>query len=368
MAETNGQKTLFVAATRQNEGKTTVSLGLLSAFHDICPPVGFMKPVGQRYVEVDDVRVDEDVALMRAVFEPECGLADMSPVTVGRSFTRDYIRNPDLAGLEQRVRAAYERVAEGKRSVIVEGTGHAGVGSVFDMCNARVAKLLGAKVIIVTSGGIGRPIDEVMLNRSLFREYGVEVLGVVLNKVLPQKLEEIAAIVEEGLARQGIDLLGVMPYEEILANPTMRQVLDELHGDLLHGEDFLSNEIHTVIVGAMTAHRALDYIYRRCLLITPGDREDLILAAMSSCAVGVDRSNCVAGMLLTGGVTPQRNILRLVRRTQIPVVLVEDDSYSAATAVKDIQIKIQPLDRKKIITARRLVKRHVDVQKIVDSL
>ena len=57
MAETNGSRTLFVAATRQNEGKTTVSLGLLSAFHDICPPVGFMKPVGQRYVEVDDVRV-----------------------------------------------------------------------------------------------------------------------------------------------------------------------------------------------------------------------------------------------------------------------------------------------------------------------
>ena len=64
-------------------------------------------------------------------------------------------------------------------------------------------------------------------------------------------------------------------------------------------------------------------------------REDLILAAMSSCAVGMDKSNCVAGMLLTGGVTPQKNILRLLRRTQIPVVLVDDSSYAAATAVKD---------------------------------
>jgi BioD-like phosphotransacetylase family protein len=324
--------------------------------------------VGQRYVEVDDVRVDEDVALMRAVFEPECGLADMSPITVGRSFTRDYIRDPDPDELARRIRAAYDRAAAGKKSMVIEGTGHAGVGSVFDMCNARVAKLLGAKVVIVTGGGVGRPIDEVMLNCSLFREHGVEVLGVVLNKVLPQKLEEIAAIVEDGLAHQGIELLGVIPYEEILANPTMQQVLDELHGDLLHGRDFLPNEIQTIIVGAMTAHRALDYIYRRCLLITPGDREDLILAAMSSCAVGVDKSNCVAGMLLTGGVTPQKNILRLLRRTQIPVVLVEDDSYMAAAAVKDLQIKIQPLDRKKIITARRLVKRYINVQKIIDCL
>lgn len=368
MAETDGIKRLYVAATRQNEGKTTVSLGLLSAFHDICPPVGFIKPVGQRYVEMDDVRVDEDVALMRAVFESECGLADMSPVTVARGFTREYIRRPNAEVLERRVADAFARVAEGKRSVIIEGTGHAGVGSVFDLCNARVARMLGAKVIIVTSGGVGRPIDEVMLNRSLFREHGVEVIGVILNKVLPRKLEEIAEVVEEGLARQRIELLGVMPYEEILANPTMQQVLDELDGDLLHGRDFLANEIQTVIVGAMTAHRALDYIYRRCLLITPGDREDLILAAMSSCAVGVDKSNCVAGMLLTGAVTPQKNILRLLRRTQIPVVLVDDDSYTAATAVKDLQIKIQPLDRKKIITARRLVKRYVNVQRILDGL
>ena len=368
MTETSAPKRLYVAATRQNEGKTTVSVGLLSAFHDLCPPVGFIKPVGQRYVMVGDVRVDEDVALMEAVFEPGCVLADMSPVTVGRTFTRDYIRAPHRAELEARVRESFARVAQGKQTMIIEGTGHAGVGSVFDLCNARVAKLLGAKVVIVTAGGIGRPIDEVMLSRALFQQHGVELLGVIVNKVLPHKLEEIAAVVEEGLAHQGIELLGVMPYEDILANPTMQQVLDELHGDLLHGRDFLPNEIQTVIVGAMTAHRALDYIYRRCLLITPGDREDLILAAMSSCAVGVDKSNCVAGMLLTGGVTPQKNILRLLRRTQIPVVLVEEDSYGAATAVKDLQVKIQPLDKKKIITARRLVKRYVNVQKILDSL
>jgi len=247
MPDSNASKRLFVAATRQNEGKTTVSLGLVSAFHEICPPVGFMKPVGQRYVEVEDVRVDEDVALMRAVFEPEAGLADMSPVTIGSSFTRDYIRNPEPEKIERHILESYERVARGKQSVIIEGTGHAGVGSVFDTCNARVAKLLGAKVVIVTGGGIGRPIDEVMLNRSLFAQYGVELLGVILNKVLPHKLEEIAAVVEDGLAHQGIELLGVMPYEEILANPTMQQVIDELHGDLLHGRDFLGNEIQTVI-------------------------------------------------------------------------------------------------------------------------
>ena len=368
MAETEHVKKLFVAATKQNEGKTTLSLGLLAAFNELCPPVGFMKPVGQRYVEVDNVRVDEDVALMRAIYNPECGLGDMSPVTVARSFTRDYILNPDRDALVQRVAEAFKRVSAGKHSVIIEGTGHAGVGSVFDLSNAHVAKLLGAKVILVTTGGIGRPIDDVMLNRSLFHEHGVELLGVVLNKVLPNKLDSIATFVDEGLARHGIDLLGVIPYEEVLANPTMRQLLDEIGGDLINGEQFLTNEIHSVVVGALTAHRALDYIYRNCLLITPGDRDDLILAAMSSCAVGIDKSSCVAGMLLTGGERPHENIMRLIRRTQIPVVLVKEGSYNTAAAVNNLKIKIQPLDKKKIVMARRLVRRFVNVEKIVERL
>jgi BioD-like phosphotransacetylase family protein len=361
-------KKLFVAATQQNEGKTTISLGLLAAFHELCPPVGFIKPVGQRYVEVDGVRVDEDVALMRAIFPTECSLADMSPITIGRSFTRDYILDPDRGALEKKIVDSFTRVAAGRNLVVIEGTGHAGVGSVFDMSNADVAKLLGAKAIIVTSGGIGRPIDEVMLNQSLFRDHGVDLLGVILNKVKADKLDSIATFVDEGLARKGIDLLGVIPHEDILAHPTMRQVLDEVGGDLLNGEPFLSNEIETIIVGAMTAHRALDYIYRNTLLITPGDRDDLILAAMSSCVVEADKANCVAGMLLTGGSRPHENIMRLLRRTQIPVILVQNDSYSAASAVNNLQIKIQPMDKKKIVMARRLVKRFVNVQKIFEGL
>ena len=361
-------KKLFVAATQQNEGKTTISLGLLAAFHELCPPVGFIKPVGQRYVEIDGVRVDEDVALMRAIFPTECALADMSPVTVSRSFTRDYILDPNREALTAKIVQSFERVAAGKNLVVIEGTGHAGVGSVFDLSNADVAKLLGAKVVIVTSGGIGRPIDEVMLNQSLFRERGVEMLGVVLNKVRPEKLDSIATFVDEGLARKGIDLLGVIPHEDMLAHPTMRQVLDEVGGDLINGDALLGNEIESIIVGAMTAHRALDYIYRSCLLITPGDRDDLILAAMSSCAVEMDKANCVAGMLLTGGARPHESIMRLIRRTQIPVILVQGDSYQAAAAVNNLQIKIQPMDKKKIVMARRLVKRFVNVQRIVEKL
>jgi len=366
MAEDAQPKKVFVAATRQDQGKTTVSLGLMAAFNEMLAPAGFIKPVGQRYVEVDGVRVDEDVALMRAVFASDCALADMSPVTIGRSFTRDYINHPQPDLLAHRILESYEHMAAGKRSVIIEGTGHAGVGSCFDTSNADVAKLLGAKVVLVTTGGIGRPIDEVMLNEALFRDRGVQFLGVILNKVLPDKLEEIRGVVGRGLARKGIDLLGCVPYERLLAIPSMRLVYQEISGELINGESFLDNTIEDIIVGAMVAHRALDYIRPHCLLITPGDRDDLILAAMSIHTLGAGGS--VSGMLLTGGVRPHRNILRLLAATEIPVILVEQDSYSAAAQVNELKVKIQPTDTEKIATVPKLVREHVDVQRIVERL
>ena len=366
MGSPNGTKRVFVAATGQDQGKTTVSLGLMSAFRELHPPVGFIKPVGQRYVEIDGVRVDEDVALMRAIFPASCELADMSPITVGRSFTRDYIRDPRPGEVGKRIMGCFEKVAAGHGLVVIEGTGHAGVGSCFDNSNADVAKLLGAKVILVAGGGIGRPIDEVLLNESLFGDRGVELIGVVLNKVLPRKLEEVREVVRIGLARKGIELLGCVPYEPRLAHPSVRQVLEEIHGELIHGEGALGNSIETVIVGAMAAHHALEYISPGCLLITPGDRDDLILAALSTAAAG--QGHRVAGILLTGGEPPHTNTMDLIRQTEIPVILVDGETYSAASAVNNLKVKIQPTDQAKTILATQLIRRHVDVGRIAERL
>jgi len=75
--------------------------------------------------------------------------------------------------------------------VVIEGTGHAGVGSIFDLSNARVANLLDAKVILVTSGGIGKPMDEIELNMALFEKECAEVIGVIINKVIVSKYRKI---------------------------------------------------------------------------------------------------------------------------------------------------------------------------------
>src|ERR1700733_9878951 len=225
---------VFIAATRQNDGKTTTSLGLIAALQKTFPRVGYIKPVGQRFVEIEDEKIDEDTVLMDSVFRLNTPLVDMSPIAVEPDFTRKYLQSANNEALVKKIQKAFDRVAWEKDFVLWEGAGHAGVGSVFDLSNAQVAKILGAKVIIVTQGCIGKPIDEVALNQALFEKEGVEIIGVIINKVLGSKIEYISDFARRGLKRKGLELLGVLPYEQTLCNPSLDLIREELRAELLN--------------------------------------------------------------------------------------------------------------------------------------
>src|SRR5213075_2488174 len=181
--------------------------------------------------------------------------------------------------LVKKIQRAFDRVAWEKDFVLCEGSGHAGVGSVFDLSNAQVAKILNAKVIIVSQGGIGKPIDEVSLNRALFEKEGVEIIGVILNKVLLGKVDYVSEFARRGLKRKGLELLGVIPHQSILSRPGLDSVREELRTQPLNSVTHSPNQIEDVVVGAMGVNNAVPYFRRGVLLITPGDREDIILAA-----------------------------------------------------------------------------------------
>src|SRR3954469_12731674 len=201
---------VFIAATRQNDGKTTVSLGLIAALQRRYPRVGYIKPVGQRFVEIEEQKIDEDTVLMDSIYRLNCPLVDMSPIAVEPDFTRKYLQSSNNEALVKKIQNAFDRVAWEKEFVLCEGSGHAGVGSVFDLSNAQVARILGAKVIIVTQGGIGRPIDEVCLNQALFEKEGVEIIGVIINKVLGTKVDYISDFARRGFKRKGKKQFGVL--------------------------------------------------------------------------------------------------------------------------------------------------------------
>jgi len=361
-------KKIFIAATKQNDGKTTVSLGLIRNFQDAFKKVAFIKPIGQRYLEEEGLKIDEDSLLIEEVCGIKCGLKDMSPIAVEKGFTERYLNRPDKKLISDQIKEAFRRVSRGQDLVIIEGTGHAGVGSVFDHSNATVAKLFGSKVIIISSGGIGRPIDEIVLNKALFEKEGVKVLGVIVNKVLPNKFDKINRLVRKGLARKGVKVLGVLPYYPPLSRPTIEQILEETDFELLCGKDYLENYVSRVIVGAMEPPEAVKYILDDSLLITPGDRKDVILAALG-CFRESDRLKLkISGLVLSGDLLPDESTLNLLKKANIAVLTAKYDTYVVATSIHDLTVKIRPKDTEKIKSVIRLIKDNVDLEAILKGI
>jgi BioD-like phosphotransacetylase family protein len=357
---------VFLAATGQNRGKTTASMGLTAAFIARGSRTGFIKPVGQRYLVVEGTRADEDAVLMKAVFDLPDALDDMSPVTLPRHFTTDYILGKVDEDLQREVTDAAARVAAGKDLLVIEGTGHAGVGAVVGLSNARVAALLEAPVVIVSEGGVGRPIDEIVLNHALFERHGVRVMGALVNKVDVESHPSLPDVLRRGLAQHGIELLGCIPYSELLANPSLELIATHLDGELLAGEATPGRTVAHVAIGAMRPEHATDLIRRRTLLITPGDRDDLIAMALELNLAG-DHGR-VTGLVLTGGFVPGDAVLADLRAAGLFAYLVQTDTYRTAQAVDEILVKTHPTDADKIETIIGLVSGSIDVESFLARL
>lgn len=361
-------KKIFIAATKQNDGKTTVSLGLIRNFQRIFKKVGFIKPIGQRYLEEEGLKIDEDSVLIEEVCGIKCGLKDMNPIAVEKGFTERYISKPNKDSITKQIKDSFKRVSRGQNLVIIEGTGHAGVGSVFDHSNATVARLLGSKAILISSGGVGRPIDEIILNKALLEREGVKLLGVIINKVLPDKYDKINRLVRKGLERKGVNVLGVIPYDPMLAKPTFEQILEETDFDVLCGKEYLEQSISQIIIGAMEPRDAVKFITEDSLMITPGDREDMIMTVLS-CFSEIDKKKLkICGLVLTGGITPEQPIMNLLSKAGIPVLLSKLDTYHVATILHDLTVKIRPNDLEKIETVVKLIRRNVDLERILRGM
>jgi BioD-like phosphotransacetylase family protein len=356
---------IYIAATEQNAGKTTIALGLFNAFRKARGRVGFIKPVGQRFVEIDGHQIDEDTVLIDETYGIYAPLEAISPVAVGPDFTRNFIERANTEDLIKSIKRSFDRAAWEKDFVLVEGTGHAGVGSVFDLSNARVAHLLDAKAIIVTQGGIGRPIDEVALNAALFEKEKVELLGVIMNKVLPEKFDYIVDFARRGFDRLGIELLGAIPADPVLTHPTLGQVCRAVKGEFINARSSFRRLARKVLIGDMETGHLLTHFSPGTLIITPGDREDVVLAAVS--LVG-RQSRGLCGLVLSGGLRPHDGVMQMLIESDLPAIASEYDSYTIASRIHSMTIKTLPGDTEKISRIQELAEKHVDLDSLLAGL
>lgn len=362
-------KNIYITATRENQGKTAVTLGLTAAFCRKLKNIGFIKPVGRVPKGSPRHRVDEDTILIEKACSVHCNIEDMNPITFQPGFPEAWTTKAAQDENVGKVWNAYKRVAEGKELVVIEGTGHAAAGAVYGLSNALMAKVCESKVLLVTAGGIGQPVDEVLLNSAYYEKEGVEVLGVIVNKVRPNEMDAVERVTRRCLEDRGIRFFGAIPHSPMLEQFTVLQVLEELGGEVIHGEGKLSNRVGRVMVGAMTAHNAIEHFRAdNALLVVPGDRDDLILAALVSAFIDRDRGFSLSGVVLSGGIRPSESIMELFRRVQVPVVVVQQDSFTTASMIDSIVVRISPNDRERIETILEQVALHVRADEILSLL
>ena len=360
-------KRVFLAATGQNRGKTTTSLGLLAAIRERGLRVGFVKPVGQRYLVVDGTRADEDAVLMSEVFGLPDALDDMSPVTLPRHFTTDYVmgrveRRPRRAGRGGvRARSRPTRTSSSSRAPGTPASARWSASRTrgSPRCSTRRSSSS------ARAASAGRSTRSCSTAR-LFAAHGVEVLGAVVNKVDVESHPHLPEVLERGLGQHGVELLGCIPYSEFLANPSLELVATHLDGELLAGEATPGQTIGWVAIGAMQATtRSSSCATGRCSSRPATARTSCSPRSRPTGRAAVPR---VIGIVLTGGFRPPRAVLEALREAGIFAYLVRTDTYRTAQAVDEILVKTHSSDTEKIATIIELVDGALDVDALLARL
>ncbi len=362
-------RAIFIASTGQNVGKTTACLGLVGGLSKRFPKIGFMKPVGQEHVETSTgLHVDKDVVIFKDYFNLSSGEEEMSPVLFPRGFTRDYLDGKvDHSLLIDKIQRSFQGLYERNDVTVIEGTGHCGVGSMVELNNAQVAAMLKVPVVLVASGGLGSSFDELMLNHTLCQKEGAKVAGIILNRVLAEKREMIEEYMKKALVRWKIPLLGCIPYDPFLSNPSMKDFEVLFNTTVLTGEEHhLRHFLHTRLV-ATSVENYQKLIAHNQLIITPANREDIILATLTKhwdVKIANPDDDLQAGMILTGSAPPKHTIVEQLKKAHIPMLYAPMAGYEAMKKITTFTAKIQKEDIAKIKEAVDLVESHLDFEAV----
>jgi BioD-like phosphotransacetylase family protein len=361
-------KKIFIAATGQNCGKTTTCIGLMHLAQKKYGRVGFIKPLGPKPAVFHRLTVDKDAALIAQVFDLEKDLRWMSPVVVHPDTTRRVV-DGELSphDFQERIMRACAELEKKCDCIIIEGSGHPGVGSVMKTSNARIARMLNAPVLMVTGGGLGNVVDKICIGLALFEKEGVEVRAVLANKLMPEKRERTLDYLTRALADDQMTVIGGVDYHPVLANPTLRRVSKLLGLPLQGNRREVSRIIHHVQIGAASTQRVTELLKEPSLLIVTSSRDELLVTLANLYKIPAYRSLIVG--LIIPGTSPVSTITQMILdRSNIPYLRTKNNTtaelYSMVT--EDVS-KITAADTEKLGLIRSLAESHIDFD-LIDSL
>lgn len=360
-------KNLFIASARPDDGKTVAALGLIQGLAGRVKGVGYFKPLGKASVEFAGDRIDHDVALVKEACKVPSFVKDMGPACAD-GFPAAWVTPEGREAVVEKIKAGFAKVSAGRGLVVVEGTEHAAAGAAFGLSNAFLAKTLNAKVILVVTGGAAQAADEVILNKAYYERSGVDVYGAIVNKTAVEDRDRIDKWMRRVLDMMGVKLLGVIPYDVELSRASLLHLLERFKGRALHQEALMDKPLGRVVIGAESAGAVLDRLTGHVTLLLPPDRDDVLASALSAMFLSGRKDLTIASILLAGPGEPSATLLRMIKRTTIPTLAVDQDVFSVASEIHAQNFKILPGDGERVARAVDLVQKHVDLDPVLEGL
>ena len=316
--------TLYVTSTETFSGKSALCVGIARRLQRDGYSIGYMKPVstGSRLAAG---LVDEDAEFVKQTFELPDALQDMVPIGIGPRTVEAILTGESQTDFAAVLSAAYQRVAEGRDIVVLEGGANLREGYLVGLPTIEVARMLGASALVVVKYNDDLQIlDDALTARN---RLGDMLAGVVLNGIPRQRMPFVQETVKPGLEARGVPVLAVLPQERLLLSVSVGDLREFLSGRVLCCQDKMDELVEHLMVGAMSVDSALSYFRRKPnkAVITGGDRPDIQLAALET------STKCV---ILTGNLQPSPIILGRAEEVGVPMILVRQDTLTAVEVIE----------------------------------
>lgn len=357
-------KAIYIATSEESSGKSIITLGLMNMLIGKTAKVGYFRPIVEDFGEG---KFDNHIETVINHFGLDIAYEDAYAITKSKLIKK---KNKGKIGeVIDLIIQKYKRLEERFDFVLVEGTSFTGEGTVIELdTNVLIAKNLGIPTIIVGSG-VGKTLEELIdslyLAYDSFKRKDVEVLAVFANKVQPENLELVTLGLQKNLPANV--MINSIPIISSLYNPTIKEIVNELNAKVLFGENFLNNQVGNFSVGAMQLRNYLLHLKENALVITPGDRADIILGALQ--ANESVNYPTISGIVLTGNILPEDSILKLIEglSTIVPIISVAGGTYSITNKLGAIKSKIYADNTEKILTSINTFDKYVDLNILIDK-
>jgi phosphate acetyltransferase len=357
---------IYLTTVLPYSGKSLVSLGITELLLRRTPKVGIFRPV----IEVPPGKgKDKNIELLIDYFNLEIDYQDT--YAFYRHEVAELMAEGRYDELMDTIFERYKNLEDKCDFVLCIGSDFEEGGSAVEFnYNADIARNLGSPVLLVIRGAdetIEHTVNEVKIAIETFEESGCQILGVVVNRADPELIDELIDKMEEELPEKH-SLVSVIPARERLSSPTLKEIADDMGARVLYGEDKLDNLAFNYLIIAMNIANYLPYLTRNSLLITPGDRCDVVLSALQ--AHQSQNYPTIAGILLTGGLKPPDSVDLLLTGLSdiVPILSVPNDTYSTAVRIGQVRSYISADAAAKIRLSLRLFYRHVDIEALERQL